>query len=175
MLWLLLILSILCGISCYLLFAPWFLEIDTDSGLYRVRYHRLAAFRVAMVEGEPKMFFKILWWERPITSKPMSKPEETEAAPKPKKKRKPRRRPKWVNFKLVLRLIKTFRVKHCYVNIDTDDVMLNAKLYPWVFLLGQYWGHPLYINFTHQQTVRLCIDNRASRILWTFIKHIKNS
>ena len=67
--------------------------------------------------------------------------------------------------KRIIPLLKSFRTERFYVNIDTDDPVLNAKLYPLAFL-AQRRGIPLFFNFQGRQRVQLVIRNRLANVLW---------
>ena len=67
--------------------------------------------------------------------------------------------------KRIIPLLKSFRTERFYANIDTDDPVLNAKLYPFAFL-AQRRGIPLFFNFQGRQSVHLVIRNRLANVLW---------
>ena len=69
----------------------------------------------------------------------------------------------------IIPILKSFKVRHFFMNIDTDDPVLNAKLYPFAFL-ARSWGMPLYFNFQGRQCVRLEVRNRLVNILWALIQ-----
>jgi hypothetical protein len=71
------------------------------------------------------------------------------------------------NFYTGLRLLKSFRVKKLYVDIDTGDCILNAKLYPLFALLKNYVGN-ININFQGRNQFILCIQNRPVNIIKSF-------
>lgn len=82
-----------------------------------------------------------------------------------KKKRKHK-----MNFKTGLRLLRSFKVKTFYMNIDTGDCISNAKLYPvFAFLNYRYGGFN--VNFDNRNQVILELQNRPIYIIKSFFNN----
>ena len=65
------------------------------------------------------------------------------------------------------KILKSFKIKRCRVNWDTDDYILNAYLYP----LTPFIWRPqtsVIINFEGKRDIQLIIENRLGRIIKSF-------
>lgn len=162
MVYLLIILILLLVLIGYLLWAPIVLFIDTASGQYFLRYGVLAK---AKVESDPKAFLLIRLKVFFMTFKlyPLKwKRTKKEITDKPQKKK---RKLKLATMK---RLVRSFRIKRFFLDIDTGDYVLNAKLFP-VASLVQLTGADMTVNFEDRNRLILKIENRAFDILNCFI------
>lgn len=63
-----------------------------------------------------------------------------------------------------LRVLKTFKIDKCDIDIDTNDSALNGQLYPLTWALSKL-GYPVHINFIGKQDVTIVIKNRLARII----------
>ncbi|MBK7037568.1 MAG: hypothetical protein IPH42_14800 [Bacteroidetes bacterium] len=61
--WLILILIVLLILS-YLLFAPFVLEIDSNKGLYSIRFHRIISANLALEQETIFIKIKFAWWRK---------------------------------------------------------------------------------------------------------------
>lgn len=154
---------ILAGFS-YLLFAPFYLEINSAEGLYRIRFHRLFSARLMVADTSLKVEFKIAGWSRQIDV--FTKTKQTKKRP-PAKKKQP-----GISFKLIVAVIKSFKVNKCYVSIDTGSMQLNGILYPGFYFLSRYVGKTIEINFLNRNEIILEIKNNLARIIRVFIFHL---
>ncbi|GAA4809997.1 hypothetical protein GCM10023330_16250 [Litoribaculum gwangyangense] len=68
----------------------------------------------------------------------------------------------------IFRVLRTFKVKQVYVNMDTGNYILNAKLYPIFSLLNYKFGN-FHVNFLGQNELVLLIKNRPINIIKAFI------
>jgi hypothetical protein len=83
-----------------------------------------------------------------------------------KKKRKKKR--SYLSRKQATKLIKSFKVRNVWVDLDTGSCLTNAKLYPVFSLLNYSVGH-FNINFEGRNRLVLLIENRPIRIIKSFI------
>ena len=67
----------------------------------------------------------------------------------------------------MVRILKSFRVRRFRVEIDTDDYVLNAYLFPVFHLLSR--GR-LQINFNGRNDIQIEITNRIGRIAWAWLR-----
>jgi len=110
------ILLILFLLLTVILLDPFELRIDTVAGEYCLRWRGLVSVRLTGEVPDPVMRLWVMGWRRDFRLLEMGggrEKEEDEKAPKPAKKKK-RRRPKWLTFRLMRRLLHTFRV-HTYI------------------------------------------------------------
>lgn len=148
-LWLIIFLSIVIVFG-YLLFAPFYIEINSVNGLYGLRFHHLATARLLIKDHSLKVDFRIAGWKKQIdllttlTSKKQKKI--------PVKNKNNRR---GVSIRMAQNVMKSFKVNRCYLNIDTGNRELNGLLCPGFYWLGKYWDEPIGINFMNDNEVIL--------------------
>ena len=157
---------LLAGFLMYLLLMP--LELCIDS--YRERYFlRMGVLAHIGLEKDPAelirlhlkvLFLNFYWRPSDIGSRGRSKKKKPT-------KNKGRNMPS-MTLKQARRLLKSFRVKYFRLELDTGNPVLNARLYPWVYLIGQRAGD-VGINFLGRNHVSLQIVNRPIYILNAFI------
>lgn len=155
-------LVLLAGFLTYLLLMP--LELCIDS--YRERYFlRMGVLARLGVEKDPaelirlhlKVLFLNFYW-RPSDIRSWGRPgKKSSRNAKAVKKR-------GLPLDRAGKLLKSFRVKSFRLELDTGNPVLNAKLYPLLFLPGlRTWD--VGINFLGRNHVSLQIVNRPIYIL----------
>lgn len=167
MLWLLIFVLVILGVVCYLVFAPFYLEVNNNTGLYCIRFHRLAAARLVVSDGSLKIDLKIAWWRKQISLSATGRKKEK---PRPVKKEKKQKRVS-VSVGMIKAVIRSFKVNKCYLNIDTGDMPMNGILYPCFYALSKLTGKTFKINFLDKNEIILEIENNFARILRAFIFH----
>ena len=160
-------LSIFLAAVFWLLWAPIRLEINTWKGIYRVEWIGLGALNWLPEEGldviELKLFF---WKKRWALSEIQSKQEPSKAKPKSKAVKKSQSG--LAGWRLVKKIARTFKVRHCRLWLDTGDYLWNA----WLFPVGWFLQKPnigVWINFQGKNEGALLVENRLGRVLWAFI------
>jgi len=83
-----------------------------------------------------------------------------------KKKKRGRSR---ITFRRVMRMTSSFRIHTFKVDLDTDDYVLNAYLYPIVEIM-RYRGVNVSVNFNGINGIVLDISNRPVRMLVAWLK-----
>jgi hypothetical protein len=148
----------------YLLLAPFYVEINSLTGLYGLRFHHLATGRLAIEEGSIIIDVCIAGWKKRIDllTKPASKTTKQTSSNK-------RRKPIKLSFSLMKDMIKSFKINQCYLNIDTGNRPLNGIIYPLFYLAGTYFDRPVSINFLEKNEFILEIENNFANILKTII------
>lgn len=79
-----------------------------------------------------------------------------------------RQRGFWI-LKKVIKVIKSFKIKELFLNIDTGDVIYNAYLYPLFYFLGGH-NRSLFVNYSGEVQFKVTIQNRLINMLIAFIK-----
>jgi hypothetical protein len=74
------------------------------------------------------------------------------------------------DFRKYLRLLKTFKIRRLFVNIDTGNCITNAQLFPFIAFLNYKVGHFM-INFEGRNQMVLHMQNRPIHIIRSFIKY----
>ena len=157
-------LAILISLILGLLFLQIIIYIDTTSNQY---YFQLkGVFKISFEKHDLEIFrlrLKILFFNfyfYPLKIKTIKKDKEVIQH----KLKKPK---KHIPLRKIIRLIKTFKVKNCLINIDTGNCILNAKLYPLFAFLNYKYGH-FFINFRDQNQFILVLENKPINILISY-------
>ena len=165
MVWSLAFLLVVVAGVMYVFFAPFYLEINSDDGTYRVRFHWVAAAYIIPANNTLVVKLQILGWQKQFdvfTS--IKKREKPKVAIKETKKKK-----SVFSLVLVRDVLKTFQVNKCIVLFDTGDMPLNGILYPVLYWLSRKTGKTLQITFDDTNTIQLQIENNLARIAKAFI------
>lgn len=171
MFWLLL-LGLLVFLLLWLLIAPIYLWIEWTPAGRGVEIHWKGVIRLGLlpVAEEWRVQIRLLFFRREwplfelLTKTSKQKPQQ-EAAPKAKS---------WRRIKHPLRLVqdlwRSFRLHRLYLDLDTDDYILNAYLFP-LFRTTNPGGRVNWaINFQGRNEIYLLIENRLYRLLYAFIR-----
>ena len=164
--WWLVFLGVILLIIVYLLFVPIVLFIDTEQNIYYLQLKGLAKASLQSDEIEIlKIKLKLLFFNFYVFP---FKPKTTSA--KVQKNKTIKKKSKKKEFKKVLKVVKTFKVKQFKIDIDTGDCIFNAKLYPLFAMLNYKYGG-FHVNFQNKNALLLVIENRPIRIIKSFINH----
>ena len=99
--------------------------------------------------------------------KMIGKNETSNNKAKPPRAKKKRNGSVKFGFRKAIRMIKSFSIKQFYLNIDTGDVITNAKLYP-VFAFFNFYTGGFQINFQGENQAIIHIQNRPINIIRSF-------
>ncbi len=158
--------SIIGAVLCYLLFAPFYVEIDSEQGFFRFRFHELGSVDLRIVDYSLLLHIRVIRWTKDIdllktkrTSKDKKKREEKVGKKKGKENQ-------WMKVtpKKIIAVLKSFKINKCDVLIDSGDVQLNGILYPIFYLAGYYSNKNIRINFINENVIRLEIENSVARM-----------
>lgn len=122
---------------------PMILVVDTNNEQYYVQMKGVA--RADVIKDDKEIFiiklklFFFKFYIHPLKAKKEKKPEITKAVKVDKKTKK-------LSFRTIVRIMRSFKVKKFYINIDTGDCITNSKLYPvFAFLNYQFGG--FHVNY----------------------------
>lgn len=155
------------GLLGWLLIAPLVIVIDTTRKRYMLQWRGLMTARL-LADGYIRLW--VVGWTKLIYPwGRLARKRRNQTEPKlPQRAR--RRRPSVQTIIGMSRMmVRTFRVRTFDVNLDTDDYLTNAYLYPVLGLLSGP-GRRLRINFRGDVSVKLIIENRPYRLLIAFIR-----
>ena len=161
---LLIFLLIILAIFGYLLFAPFYIEINSINGLCGVRFHRIASAKLILADNLFKIDLHIIGWRKQID--PFEKRAKTKEKTVVQNKKKQR---SLFSISWAKALIKSFKVNNFYLNIDSGNLQLNGILYPCFYWLANYSGKPIAINFLNKNEIILEVENNMARIIRAFI------
>jgi len=155
------------------LITPIVLYIDSEEQRYEVCQFPVFKFFIEYSTLKPRL--NILGWAVPISSVNDNKKssEKHREIRKSKEKKTVGIFSKSVNaWKfLVQGVIKSFSVKRVVLLMDTDDVVLNAKLTP-VCMLATRGPYTFQTNFEGRVYFHLEILNKPGRLLWIFLQFL---
>ncbi|MBL7931290.1 MAG: hypothetical protein JNL60_05295 [Bacteroidia bacterium] len=153
---------VLLSLTGYLLFAPFYFEVDSNQGLLRFRFHKAASISLKL-ENTLFLELKVFGWIKKLdVESPYKKTETTNKKPNNQIRNR-------VSFAQLSAVLKSFKIKSCRISIDTGDVQWNAMLFPVFYFLHWRSGKNLEINFTGKNEIVLHIKNNIARMGWAFI------
>lgn len=156
MIWVLFVLLLLLGL---VLWAPVELKVDTTKDVYWAGWKGIFSVQVVPSEEEGfrffyRVFFYCAEWRPGADKRGTASPKNR---PKPQKPVRAKRSPSlswqkgWALFRNLLRAVE---VKRFYLDIDTDDYVRNALLFP-LFSVLRTKKRELSINFQGRQELIL--------------------
>ena len=161
------ILIILGIVVTYLLLMPIVLSINTTKNDYYIQLKGLAKANIEAHEEELiriklKIFFMTFYFY------PIEEYYKRKRVKKLKPKNHKSKSRKHFGFSKVLKLLKSFKVKRFSIDIDTGNVITNAKLYP-AFAFMNYHIGGFNINFQGRNHLVVRLQNRPIDIIKVFI------
>lgn len=163
--------SIVGAILCYILFAPFYLEIDSVHGFFRFRFHELASVDLRIVDYSLILHVKVTGWTKEIDLFKVKKNAKKRIDKKKKIDKKKGKKKTWMKVtpKKIIAVLKSFKINKCEILIDSGNVQLNGILYPIVYLVGFYSKKNISINFVDKNVIILEIENSVARMSRAYI------
>lgn len=160
----LVIIILILGVLLFMLFIPIIIEINTIKKIYQLRISMIGSIDMMLSD---KITFQLKLFGIKKTFAPFDairqqKEENTKSEIKTGEIKN-------ISTKKLFSLIRSFKVKRIYVNIDTKDYIQNALLFPLFFLLNTK-KRQLSINYFGRNELILVIENNIYRILQAFFK-----
>ena len=157
----LVILGVILIVFAWLIFWPWVLDVDTTRNSYQ--FYQMGTVRFWLTwDFQPHL--RILGISIPLKSGEKERPQKLRTKPKKKKRQ--------IRIQNVLDLwngiVHSIRVKWFYLDVDTDDVVLNAQLIPAFQGLSRGPVH-LTTNFEGRVSSRLRAELKLYRMGWAFL------
>lgn len=146
--------------TIYLLFIPIIIFIDTETNEYSLEYKGIAK---ATIESDNEeivkiklnvFFFNFYYYPLQYINTEQFKTLKF----------------KNLNINRMIEVIKTFKIKKLYINIDTYDCILNSKLYPISQFLKYYIGE-ININYLGKNRMMLQFKSRPIYIIKSIINN----
>ena len=161
------ILIVLGILVTYLLLVPIILSINTQKNDYYIQLKGLAKANFEPHEEELlriklKVFFMTFYFY------PIDEYYKRKRVKKLKSKKHKIKSRKHLSLKKGLQVLKTFKVKQFVIDMDTGDVVKNAKLYPAFAFLNYHVGG-FNINFQGRNQLAVRLQNRPIDIIKLFI------
>jgi len=156
------VLVILGGLILYLLFAPFYLVIDTNAGIYAVRFHTIAGANIIGKNDSLYLKWQVLGWGREVNL--LAHPGRSRETKSKKSSRSSL--PSWSRIRTAFA---SFKVNRFSLRMDTEDMALNGILYPWFVTASWLTQRDLWINFYQRNELILEIENNAFRLLKAYL------
>ena len=161
------LLLFLVAIVVILLFIPFDMIVSTDRGVASFQVGKLLS---AGIKSESNSL--IIYLSAPFIKKKMTIEELILKNSKPSSKKLGTKKPPSSTGKYFMkkirkkwkRIINTFQIKQLDVNIDTDNYIINAYLYPIVLFFGMRYNKAIGINFQGVNKVNIVVRNRLANI-----------
>jgi hypothetical protein len=168
MIWII-ISSFIAAFLLWLLLAPVIIWLNTDTKHYQIA---LPGIFKAVVVPTAELFHIRGWvFFIPYKFDPfrMKKKKKKKKSDKPVIK-KSRSKQLTGNIHMVIDALRTFRIRKLYLDIDTDDFVLNAWLVP-VFSFVNTDNIRMRVNFEGTSSLLLDLRLRLGVILWILIRN----
>ena len=146
----------------WLLFMPLVVEVDTDRARYQVVQRGTFRFWISS-DFQPHL--RVIGISVPLKSDAQKKLPNKKLTTKTKSKRQLHPRSL---IDLLKRIYKSISVNWFYLDLDTDDVLLNAQLVPSFLLVSKGPIH-LTTNFEGRVYASLRAEIKLYRIGWAFL------
>ncbi len=168
--WLAISILILVLFVAYLLLMPIILSIDTEKNEYFIQLKGLARAYIEPHEEEIirvklNVFFMRFYFFPIDEIIKRNKAKKIKVKAPKNNKTKSRKR---LSASKGLQVLKTFKVKQFLIDMDTGDVVQNAKLYP-AFAFFNYYKGGFNINFEGRNRLVVYLQNRPIDIIKVFI------
>jgi len=160
------VLILISVLLLWILFAPLHLVCDTRSGRYYISQPLIFLF--AFHPGNIPLFeMRLFGIKLPLDtgSKPARGPQPA------KKRRKPFKRSVRAWRSLIANILNSFRIKQLKADVDTGNVVLNAKLVPLMMWLSRGRAS-LKVNFEGRLHCQVRIEAYVYKMVWTFLRFL---
>ncbi|MCB0795881.1 MAG: hypothetical protein KDB88_14195 [Flavobacteriales bacterium] len=168
---------ILAGLLLFLLVllaTPFVVELDTRTALVELRWGWVGGFRVLVDDGPLRYKARVLFvrWTRPFplgrTSKQDKPTSRSTKRPRRERKRMSSARRRWL-FRAAWKVLRATRVRRFHLILDTDDVVMNAWLFPLFRILRQR-GLDVDVRFSGGTELAFIIAHSPARVAWAMLR-----
>jgi len=150
----------------WILLGPVIIFLDTDNHRYLVVLP--GVFKAAVVPSKDLFHIRVWIFFIPYSFNPFRVRRKKGGKEKPVKKKKPKKISG--SIKMGIDAVRCFRIRKLFLDMDTDDFMLNAWLIP-AFSFVNSGNIQMRTNFTGNFSLLLDMRTRIGTLLWVFIKY----
>ena len=155
-----------------LLLAPVRLHVHSRSEEVYVNVWNMCYARLLLYASEPAIQISIFSWKKILFPfRPKKKKDDVRSKISSRKKWK---RPSFLTFRRMKKILSSFTVKEFSLDLDSRDVVLNAYLFPVSHLLRNK-NISFQINNANQFRLDLVIENRLGNVLKALIQSFINN
>ena len=157
---------VLLVLLAWVLIAPLSLKADTYRNEYYLRWGGIGKAELIPLSDDILIRLRVAFWKKDFY--PLHPPNAKEKKKTKTKERKKRKSQQTFPFRRAIKALKSFSIKYFRLDVDTEDFIWNAYLWPVV-----YWIEPLRrhvtVNFQGKNECRLLIQNRIWRLAWAWL------
>ena len=152
----------------WIVFTPIVVEINSDSARYEVRQRGILFMRFN--PHKVKWELRLLGINIPLRKTEEKKPKTQKLERSEKKKKGFHRSANTWRF-LIQRGLMSLRLRKLWIDIDTDDVVLNAQLVPLVYFLSR-GPVKLSTNYNGRVSLQLLLEGQLNKLIWVFMRFL---
>ncbi len=167
---LILLLTCFLLLLSFLLFAPLQLEINSLGKYCQINWGKLVKAKLLFLTDDILLQLQLTFYKKelyPLKYLFQKKEQKEEPKPKAKKQKKPTDFQR--NFRFAKKILRSFKVRKCRLNFDTDDYILNAYLYPIFYFLNK-GNRQFSINYEGNFDCHLLVENRGIWVIYSLLK-----
>jgi hypothetical protein len=149
-----------------LLFAPFYVEVNSVTNLYRLRFHRLMSLALKSNTEGFAIEMRFLFWKKDILLTEHGRKDDND----PKHVPESRAQMPAIDWDRVRNVLKSFHLNTCDISLDTGNMPLNGILYPIVYTISACYRKQITINFSGHNHVVVEVENNLARIIYAYYK-----
>lgn len=148
----------------WVLLAPLSLRIDTYLNEYQIKWRGIGKVEVLFIPEDVVLHLRIGPYRKDFYALHLIEKEGGKKAPK-KAPASEKKRGHKISFHMIRRILKSFTIKEFQLEIDTDNYVWNAWLFPLLYAIKPL-RHRVSVNFQGRNGIRLFIENKVWKIAW---------
>ena len=154
----------------YVFAAPLYLEVNTYTGLFQLRFHQLVSARLNVEEGKLLLQVRFWRWQKDIDLLAQGKAKKKGVRKIEKPLTAEKRNSQRLPIRKVWAAVKSIRINKLYCTSDTGDMPTNGLLYPVAASLSAQLGKTIVVNFLGENELILELEMRIYRVVWAFLR-----
>jgi hypothetical protein len=172
MIWIFIIVFLFLTLLAWVLFGPIIIFINTGTSRYHLALP--GVFKIAVVPSDGLFHIRGRAFFIPWRYNPFKPKKEKEDGKPGKKTKQPKKRGglkiRSGSLRMAGDLLRSFRIRKLDLDLDTDDVILNAWLVP-AFSMVNSENIRMRVNFEGNASLLLDLRTRLGALLWIFIRN----
>jgi len=161
---LLYILFLLLFIMVFLLCSPLRIVVNSQTDTFSLRWKGIVCVNFLFIRKQPFLSIQFLGFSRNYNLYQFGQKDEKKKQPKSKRSKKRSK----LTFSKMRRLVQSFTVRSLYINLDTDDFIVNGYLVP-VFQALNGHNKSFKINYIGRNEIRLIVENKLYRLIKAYL------
>lgn len=162
------ILTLLLTVVLWLLLAPLIISIDSQQEIIALKWKSIGGINGYIEEEHIILRYNVLFYKKEtkinwirLLDNQLSKKDK----PKKSKQKKKNKKKKPIDWrKKISRVLSSFELKKCWINLDTNNYCFNAYLFP-IFHIIRGQNYAMQVNFNGKNEVVLHVKNRLIKLI----------